>query len=133
MAALKAKTMETTTMTIDYNDGKWHGWNNDGPCPVHPKSMVQATYPDGDKWYGNTRVADSWGWRDDECPIVAFRVVKVYQEPLEVWVVMPRNFVSGSGFAACKDKSDAEFYLSYLMKQGLGQTYEIIKMRQAED
>lgn len=120
-------------MTIDYNDGKWHGWNNDGPCPVHPKSMVQVTYRDGDKWYGGTDIADAWGWQDDGSPLVAFRVTKVYQEPLEVWVVMPRNFVSGSGFAAYNDKSDAEFYLSYLMKQGLGKTYEIIKMRQAED
>lgn len=123
-------------MKTDYNDGKWHGWNNDGPCPVHPKSMVQVTYRDGATWHGGTDTADAWGWHDDECPIVAFRVVKVYQEPLEAWVVMSkdfRSFISESNFATFNNESDAVYFLTYLKEQGLGKSYEVIKMRQVED
>ena len=66
-------------MKIDYNDGKWHGWNNDGPCPVHPKSIVHVLTASGAMVGGG---AYSWGWDGDEQPIVAFRVLKVYQEPV---------------------------------------------------
>lgn len=73
----------------DYNDGKWHGWNG-GECPVHPESLVS---------YASTRNGETapvkagrleWGSNPlSNYPIIAFRVVTPYVEPLkprEFWV-----------------------------------------------
>jgi hypothetical protein len=71
----------------NYNDGKWHGWN-DGECPVHPETEVEYIYLDDS--IGPCLCQDKAGyftWNgDDLMPLVAFRVVKEYKEPREFWV-----------------------------------------------
>ena len=83
----------------NYNDGKWHGWNG-GECPVHLESIVQVSTPEG--WY--TERAGNWDWDYKETPISAFRVVKEYREPREVWV---NEYLCGIGSAhPCKESAD---------------------------
>lgn len=75
---------------VDYNDGRWHGWNG-GDCPVHPLSKVEARiYAVGEYWDGHIRRAHEWTWDidgDDDCDIIAFRVIEPYVEPQRIWVV----------------------------------------------
>ena len=76
----------------DYNDGKWHGWNG-GECPVHPKTIVAAIAANGNMAADSfspsfiERQAETITWTKDKgavrAAIVAFRVVKAYQEPQE--------------------------------------------------
>lgn len=94
----------------NYNDGCWHGWNG-GECPVHPETLVEVMLQSGfnDSGVGST----DWDWGICKNPIIAFRVVKEYKEPREVWLVetdgAPRAFTNkhraeryaeGYGFAA---------------------------------
>ena len=69
-------------MTKDYNDGKWHGWNS-GECPVHPETIVNVKFSCGTEC--DTYGAGGWDWGDTPTNIVAFRVVKEYKEPREVY------------------------------------------------
>ena len=72
----------------DYNDGKWHGWNG-GECPVHPETQVDAILMDGSRPRGcGNSVAYDLDWDHGPCEedIIAFRVVKEYREPLEVYL-----------------------------------------------
>jgi hypothetical protein len=62
----------------DYNDGNWHGWNG-GDCPVHPSTVVEVTWSDGDKWTGDACL-NVWN------VVQLFRVVKKHKEPREYWV-----------------------------------------------
>ena len=67
----------------DYNDGNWHGWNG-GECPVHPLSLVEVRFVDGDRTHfrqTDTAGEHVWEWTDDYDDIVVFRVVKPYVEP----------------------------------------------------
>lgn len=81
--------VEPEKSAIDYNDGKWHGWNG-GECPVHPKSLVHVKLLDCADEYGDmTEDAVDWSWDSDIGPIVAFRVVDQYVEPKsprEFWI-----------------------------------------------
>ena len=77
-------------MTNTYNDGKWHGWNG-GECPVHsdtvvdylwvykhkgePRSNLVTNQPAGCLLFEGNEHGD----------LVAFRVVKEYKEPREVY------------------------------------------------
>jgi hypothetical protein len=68
------------SMTIDYNDGKWHGWNG-GECPVHPETVVEVSYDnnlDIDKACKYSWLHD--GQSDD---IIVFRVIKPYVAQVE--------------------------------------------------
>lgn len=60
---------------VDYNDGKWHGWDG-GECPVHGESIVEFS-----NVYGlqDSRQAQCIDW---DYPIL-FRVVVPYVEPKE--------------------------------------------------
>ena len=69
-------------MTNTYNDGAWHGWNG-GRCPVHPRSKVDVLFGDG-LGSGLLYFAGDLDWGVDPHP-VAFRVVKEYKEPREVY------------------------------------------------
>lgn len=70
----------------DYNDGNWHGWNG-GECPVHPKSEVQVTIHEGLIYVRLEIVqAGSLEWDADDSPVIAFRVVKKFEEPKVIWV-----------------------------------------------
>ena len=82
----------------DYNDGKWHGWNG-GECPVHPKSVVEVALHRGVSLHAIN--ASRWDWSDDDCPIIAFRVVKEYREPREVYLNewSQYNVLSGKSYA----------------------------------
>ena len=69
---------------IDYNDGEWHGWPS-GACPVHPESVVDVKFNDGEECKGYH--AEDWNWDEDK--IIAFRVTKPYIEPTklrEFWI-----------------------------------------------
>lgn len=79
----------------DYNDGNWHGWNG-GECPVHPKSEVLVTIHEG-LLYARLEIAyaGSLEWDAGDSPIVAFRLVKKFEEPKVIWVNEYENtFVS---------------------------------------
>jgi transposase len=75
---------------IDYNDGKWHGWNG-GECPVHPESVVEYVwhYPKRGETGVKTRKA---GYDVHlRCPdwrvVIMFRVVTPYKpKPKEVTI-----------------------------------------------
>jgi len=72
----------------DYNDGKWHGWNG-GECPVHPLTVVKLVVWAGSEG-GGTGVsggeAGDFCWSNHDTPIIAFRVVKEYKQPIQCWV-----------------------------------------------
>ena len=74
----------------DYNDGKIHGWNG-GQCPVHPKSRVSVI---SGTWNNvanfHEKFAGDLVW---DC-IFAFRVIKPYTEPREMWAVGKHLFDS---------------------------------------
>ena len=73
----------------DYNDGKWYGWNG-GSCPLHPKTTVEVRYDDQrnkpleDK--AGMENAVRWLHTSPGRHIIAFRVIKEFHEPLELWV-----------------------------------------------
>jgi hypothetical protein len=74
----------------DYNDGKWHRWAG-GDRPVHPNTLVYATYIDQDDGViTDSRYARNYHWDSGHGPIVAFRVTKEYveppKEPREFWI-----------------------------------------------
>lgn len=77
---------------VNYNDGKWHGWNG-GECPVHPKTLVQVVFSgqSAHKFYGH--VADNLEWQNGVAPsnIIVFRVTEPYVEPKK-----PREFWIGN-------------------------------------
>lgn len=76
---------------IDYNDGKWHGWDSAEVPPIHPKAKIE--------WVLQSElergcICDAYpqevGKFLDFAEIVAFRVVTPYVEPkkpLEAWVL----------------------------------------------
>ena len=69
-------------MDTDYNDGLWHGWSKE-TCPVNPKSIVDVVWDVGKRSANrDTRPADQFYWADN---IIAFRVVKQYREPRDLW------------------------------------------------
>ena len=64
----------------NYNDGKFHGWNG-GQCPVHPESVVEVMFWDGEKSSYNDK-AGNWHWGGQgDSTIIAFRVITPYVEP----------------------------------------------------
>jgi hypothetical protein len=72
---------------VDYNDGKWHRWAG-GECPVHPSSVVHATYIELGCIHDIESVTGGFIWDSVHAPIIAFRVTKVHVEPPKV----PREF-----------------------------------------
>lgn len=109
----------------DYNDGKWHGWNG-GECPVHPKSHIEVItrqVHNGKTSDGNGNIlAEGYHWDHDKSwyPVVAFRVIKPYVEPLEFWAAINKN---GDAVDLCKDKGPLQGY-NY---------HKIIKVREVSD
>ena len=71
-------------MTVNYNDGKWHGWNGGG-CPVHPLSEVEAVWHDENLRTSGIRCGAAHGgaWFNQ---ILKFRVIKEHREPRETWL-----------------------------------------------
>lgn len=100
-------------MVTDYNDGQWHGWNG-GECPVHPETVVDTRHlksgpiNNSEIYSWAAKVTEQAGWFDSECwagidddkhnPIVAFRVVKPYREPLECWVTIHGHAAIGAAY-----------------------------------
>lgn len=68
--------------TVNYNDGKWHGWNG-GECPVHPETVLEVVLDDGSLVKGE--FANRWFWGVDSTCIIALRVIKDRREPREFW------------------------------------------------
>jgi hypothetical protein len=74
---------------VDYNDGKWHRWAGGGEYPVHPSSVVEVMFIDGQEDIVMEEApANMWSWASKNEPITTFRVTKVYVEPPKV----PREF-----------------------------------------
>jgi len=88
----------------DYNDGEWHGWNG-GECPVHPKSVVDVKFNDGEEC--EEEEAEVWDWETHFVKIIAFRVTKPYVEPpkpREFWI----NEYPGCFGTAYSSKAEAD-------------------------
>jgi hypothetical protein len=88
-----------------YNDGKWHRWAG-GDRPVHPDTLVYATYIDQDDGViTDSRYARNYHWDSGHGPIVAFRVIKEYVEPPKV----PREFwlIQGKIYSYYHTNTDA--------------------------
>ena len=76
----------------NYNDGKWHGWNG-GECPVHPKTVVDVFFADGQKGSSKEEAKGlRWSRISSIGDIVAFRVVKEHREPREYWAYLTHMF-----------------------------------------
>lgn len=86
----------TESVMVDYNDGKWHGWNG-GECPVHPETIVEGIYFDPEKKCVDHRspVGDRaicFDWTRDGClELIAFRVIKEHKEPREFWTYFDKD------------------------------------------
>lgn len=76
---------DLTSGATNYNDGRWYGWNG-GECPVHPETIVEVIIVAGAGGERRDRKAETfaWGLYPDH-NIVAFRVIKEYKEPREVY------------------------------------------------
>lgn len=73
-------------MTVNYNDGKWHGWNG-GECPVHMRSEVRVLWCSDDREEVRCGMAGNIAWLGNEYGnVVAFRVIKEHKEPREFWL-----------------------------------------------
>ena len=85
----------------DYNDGKWHGWNG-GECPVHPETVVEVVTTEGSG--EGPAVAFVWDKPDYlNNWIVAFRVIKPYREPREVYLNEWSQYSFQNGKSEVKD------------------------------
>lgn len=63
---------------MNYNDGRWHGWNG-GECPVMPRDVVEVQHISR-----QTSEAECFDWGyGGRSQIVAFRVIKEHKEPRE--------------------------------------------------
>lgn len=69
---------------INYNDGKWHGFNG-GECPVHPKTVVDIVTAERGLIPYEGRRAGFTSWNGATEPIIAFRVIKEHKEPERAW------------------------------------------------
>lgn len=99
------------TDKIDYNDGNIHGWNG-GDCPVHPKSIVLVWTDEGAAGAHMGWPASTYGWSgDNDVPIRAFKVIKVYEEPKSLWACETEK---GSVAQVFYIKEDAQTYASFL-------------------
>lgn len=99
-------------MEVNYNDGKWHGWNG-GECPVHPQSVVEVQWNNERDTRKANDYGDLWHNSDGDEHFAAFRVVKEYKDPREFWVSRMTQFdlngnVCGHVFVESSEK-DGEF------------------------
>lgn len=93
---------------VDYNDGAWHGWDDDvSPNGIDGRSKVEFFRDSGQRGVGHGTVEfgmlSGWG------SIVVFRVVKVHREPREFWLNIYDNGALG---AVHRSKSEAESWAS---------------------
>ena len=89
-------------MTVNYNDGNWHGWNG-GACPVHLRSEVEIIFLHdfGDIGKETSLAGNAAFTGNGHGDVIAFRVVKEYREPREWWVNL---YESGIGAAHTSKK-----------------------------
>lgn len=76
----------------DYKPGIWYGWNG-GECPVHPRTVVEIA-TSGTRGGTGEDYAGEFIWNGPDHrgnPIVAFRVVKEYRQPRELWHLLDGN------------------------------------------
>ena len=91
---------------INYNDGKWHGWNG-GECPVHPETLVDIVDEEGETFSDHRAGAADWGRCDMFVPIIVFRVTKEHKEPREWWLIGP-NWTDDEEMAKAMEKDGFE-------------------------
>jgi hypothetical protein len=75
---------------VNYNDGNWWGWNG-GECPVHPESTIEARFLRSNAPVKNFARAFLWFHDGHDDDIIAFRVIKEYKDPREVWIGIDAN------------------------------------------
>jgi hypothetical protein len=106
---------------IDYNDGKWHGWNG-GECPVHPESVVDGVRHSPMTSY-TSYTAGLMDW--DFCG--AFKVRTPYVEqpkPREFWL---------TGHVSHESRAAADAFLSKVRADNPGlnfASHEPIRVRE---
>lgn len=78
---------------MNYNDGKWHGWNGEDmmPASLHDKSIIEYVWHD-ERTNETGKTQRQAGWDNtDERPawsnVIKFRVIKEHRDPREWWVV----------------------------------------------
>lgn len=92
----------------DYKPGIWYGWNG-GECPVHPQTVVEVVKCQGrDAVADKPATADGYIWEEGHTiyPIIAFRVVKEYRQPRELWHLLDH---AGEVFDTFTDKDVARY------------------------
>lgn len=89
-------------MAVNYNDGKWHGWNG-GECPLHPETVVEVVSIHGSDG-GCAKNMEPWGNERGASPVVAFRVIKEHREPRDFWIEVE------SGVATTRPDHSSFFY-----------------------
>lgn len=89
--------------TVDYNDGKWHGWNG-GERPVHPETVVDCLCDESEAMYHGLLAGDvDWSTGG------AFRVIKEHKAPREFWIDPTTGSISTapvSGYIHVKEVCD---------------------------
>ena len=85
---------------MKYEPNIWYGWNG-GECPVHPETLVEVMLQSGfnDSGVGSTE----WDWGICKNPIIAFRVIKPYREPREVYLNEWSQYSFQNGKSEVKD------------------------------
>ena len=84
---------------VNYNDGKWHGWQREIENPLHPKTDIEMT--NGADIYKAKAGHTNWG------AVIAFRVIKEHKEPREFWQVVSQ---SGHVIEVFKEQEEAIEY-----------------------
>lgn len=104
---------------VNYNDGKWHGWNG-GECPVHPETIVEVSHKTSGFVSGEE--AEQFYWDGDKCMIVAFRVIKEHKDPRDVWIGIDAN-----GNCHFFDKMPDEFVTGWREGKNLTKYREVLE------
>lgn len=110
----------------EYKENVWYGWNG-GECPVHPRTEVEAVFqaPDNSTFGAATqKVAGHIVWDAEAFEIIAFRVVKEYREPREMWQLLDRD---GEVFDTFTDLDDAKHDLRQYPKFTLVHYREVVE------
>lgn len=80
------------TNTEETQVGKWIGWNG-GECPVHPMTTVEAVFYSFDGKSMNASVGEAYRfvWDTHLGTILAYRVIKEYREPRELYLTFDKE------------------------------------------
>lgn len=95
----------------DYNDGKWHIRQGE-EMPVHAKTWLNYLTVRGMGGSSAGQLDWTGGDNDDEV-IIAFRVVREFREPREVWF---RQGILSAEWHACRPEADGAILFREVME-----------------